>query len=86
MITETKRARERARAETWMATPTKRERATRVVGNKKGDGNGNKEGNGNQRQHTGNGYGKDDGGNGPWFVCVFLFVWRDHKKYGREQN
>jgi hypothetical protein len=22
----------------------------------------------------------DDGGNGPWFVCVFWCVWRDHKK------
>jgi hypothetical protein len=22
----------------------------------------------------------DDGGNEPWFVCVFLCVWRDHKK------
>jgi hypothetical protein len=27
-----------------------------------------------------------DGGNGPWFVCVFWCVWRDHKKLGREQN
>jgi hypothetical protein len=27
-----------------------------------------------------------NGGNGPWFVCVFWCVWRDHKKYGREQN
>jgi hypothetical protein len=30
--------------------------------------------------NTGNVYGKDDGGNGPWFVCVFWCVWRDHKK------
>ncbi len=22
----------------------------------------------------------DDGGDGPWFVCVFLCVWRDHNK------
>jgi hypothetical protein len=22
----------------------------------------------------------DYGGNGPWFVCVFWCVWRDHKK------
>ncbi len=22
----------------------------------------------------------DDGGDGPWFVCVFLCVWRDNKK------
>ncbi len=28
----------------------------------------------------------DDGGDGPWFVCVFLCVWKDHKKYGSEQN
>ncbi len=27
--------------------------------------------------NTGNGYGKDDGGDGPWFVCVFWCVWRD---------
>jgi hypothetical protein len=27
----------------------------------------------------------DDGGDGPWFVCVFLCVWRNHKKSGREQ-
>jgi hypothetical protein len=49
MITVTKRARERvnerARVATWMATPTKRERAIRVVGDK--------EGNGNQRQQHG---------------------------------
>jgi hypothetical protein len=52
MITATKRARERARAATWMAMPTKRERVTRVVGGKKGDGDGDKEGDGNrQRQH-----------------------------------
>jgi hypothetical protein len=42
MITVTKRAtkrvRERVRAATWMVTPTKRERATRVAGNKEGDG------------------------------------------------
>jgi hypothetical protein len=39
-------------------------------------------------KNTGDGYGKehynwregDDGGNGPWFVCEFLCVWRDHKK------
>ncbi len=57
MITATKRARERARAATWMAMPTKREKAraargmvtvTRVAGDKKSDGNGDKEGNGNQ--------------------------------------
>jgi hypothetical protein len=70
MITVTKRA----RAATWMAMPMKRERATRVAGNKKGDGNGNKEGNGDRRQQHGHGYGKDDGGDGPWFVCVFLCV------------
>ncbi len=28
----------------------------------------------------------DHGGDGPWFVCVFLSEWRDHKKLGREQN
>ncbi len=59
MITAMKRARERARAATWIAMPTKRERgraargmvtATRVAGDKKGDGNGNKEGNGNQQR------------------------------------
>jgi hypothetical protein len=28
--------------------------------------------------NTGNGYSKDDdGGDGPWFVCVFWCVWRD---------
>ncbi len=32
------RARERARAATWMAMPTKRERANRVAGDKEGDG------------------------------------------------
>jgi hypothetical protein len=30
--------------------------------------------------NTGNGYGKDDDGNRPWFVCVFWCVWRDNKK------
>jgi hypothetical protein len=43
MITATKRVRERvrerARAATWMAALTKRERATRVVGNKECNGN-----------------------------------------------
>jgi hypothetical protein len=53
MITATKRVRERARAATWMATPTKRERATRVAGNEKGNGDGDKEGNGNQRRQHG---------------------------------
>ncbi len=58
----TKRERKRARAARWMATPTKRARArtarrmvmaTRVAGDKKGNGDGNKEGNGNQRQQHG---------------------------------
>jgi hypothetical protein len=40
---------------------------TGEVGNKEGDGKGAR------------GEG-DDGGNGPWFVCVFLCVWRDHNK------
>jgi hypothetical protein len=39
-------------------------------------------------QSNGNGHGLlrydweegGDGGHGPWFVCVFLSVWRDHKK------
>ncbi len=53
MITVRKRARERARVATWMAMPMKRERATRVAGNKKGDGNGNKKGDGNRRQQHG---------------------------------
>jgi hypothetical protein len=22
----------------------------------------------------------DDGGDGPWFVCEFVCVWRDHEK------
>jgi hypothetical protein len=55
MITATKRARERARVERWMATPTNRARAR--VGRRDGDGNsggglqkgdadGNKEGDG----------------------------------------
>jgi hypothetical protein len=22
----------------------------------------------------------DDGGDGPWFVCEYLCVWRDHEK------
>ncbi len=50
MITATKRARERVKAATWMATLTKRERATRVAGDKKGEGDGNKEGNSDQQQ------------------------------------
>jgi hypothetical protein len=36
--------------------------------------------------NTGNGYGKDYGCYGLWFVFVFWFVWRDHKKLGREKN
>jgi hypothetical protein len=50
MIMATKRARERARVVSWMAMPTKRERATRVAGDKKGDGDGDKEGDGNRRR------------------------------------
>ncbi len=62
MITAIKRARERSRAAIWMAMPTKRERAraargmvmaTRVAGDKKGNGDGNKEGDGDQRQQHG---------------------------------
>jgi hypothetical protein len=30
--------------------------------------------------NMGNGNDKDDGDDGPWFVCVFWCVWRDHKK------
>ncbi len=47
-ITATKRARERARAASWMMTATKRARATvtRVAGDKKGNGVGDEKGNG----------------------------------------
>ncbi len=46
-------------------------------GNGDGDGNDAKEGYGCSRYDWRAG---DDGGNGPWFVCVFLCVERDHKK------
>jgi hypothetical protein len=58
----TKRVRARARVARWMATATTRERATaargmatatRVVGDKKGNGNGNEEGNSDRWQHHG---------------------------------
>jgi hypothetical protein len=39
---------------------------TRVASNKEGNGKGTRGGGG-------------DGGNRPWFMCVFLCVWRDHK-------
>jgi hypothetical protein len=68
----TKRARERVRAATWMVMPIRGKGqlgwwATKRAMATNGD-------------NTGNGYDKDDGGNGPWFVCLFWCVWRDHKK------
>ncbi len=64
----TKRARARARAERWMATATKRARATAA----REMATGTSRVAGNKREGG-------DGGDGPWFVCVFLCVWRDHK-------
>jgi hypothetical protein len=61
-IMTTKRTRVRVRAARWITTGIKRARvtaargmavATRMAGNKEGNGNGNKEGNGNRRQHHG---------------------------------
>jgi hypothetical protein len=72
-----KRMRERARAARWMATAMKRARAragrdlamaTRVAGDKKGNGDGDKDGNGNRRGQHGQslrlrGWRAFDGGN-----------------------
>jgi hypothetical protein len=77
IITATKKARVRVRAARWMATAIKRAKvmaargmttATRVVGNKKGNGNGNKEDDGVRQQHHGQwpwqrGWRAFDGGN-----------------------
>jgi hypothetical protein len=65
----TKRTRARVRAARWMATATKRARATATRGMAMATSRvvGNKKEGG-------------DGGNGTWFVRVFLCVWRDHKK------
>jgi hypothetical protein len=115
MITWTNRARERARVARWMATAMAIAIviATRVVGDKKGngagdekgDGDANEEGDGDRGRQNGkwlwrrgwrafdggdNGDGAKDtaartttgesGCDGPWFVCVFWCVWRDHTK------
>jgi hypothetical protein len=69
IITATKRARARARAARWMAMAGKRARATVA----RGMAMATSRVAGDERQGG-------DGGNGPWFVCVFLCVWRDHKK------
>ncbi len=69
IITATKRARARARAARWMATATKRARAMVA----RGMAMATSRVVGNKREGGG-------GGNGSWFVCVFLCVWRDHKK------
>jgi hypothetical protein len=69
MITATKRARARARAARWMATATKRARAVAA----RGMAMATSRVAGDEREG-------EAGGDGPWFVCVFLCVWRDHKK------
>ncbi len=70
IITATKKARVRARlkAARWMAMATKMARATLARGMAMAT------------RVAGDKREGDDGGNGPWFVCVFLCVWRDHKK------
>ncbi len=65
----TKRARARARVARWMAMATKRARAMVA----RGMATATSRVAGNKREGG-------DGGNGPWFVCVFLCVWRDRKK------
>jgi hypothetical protein len=54
--------------------------ATRVAGNNRAMAMATKRTIATNGNNMGNGYGKDDGGNGPWFVCVFWCVWRDHIK------
>jgi hypothetical protein len=58
----------RARAARWMAMGTKRARATvaREMATATRVVCDEREG--------------GDGGNRSWFVCVFVCVWRDHKK------
>jgi hypothetical protein len=68
MATKRARVRARARAARWMATGTKRARATAARGMA------------TATRVAGDKREGGDGGNGPWFVCVFWCVWRDHKK------
>ncbi len=65
-----------------MATASKRElttvaRAMATATKRAGAGVARHEGHGRSRYDWRE---RDDGGTGPWFVCVFLCVWRDHKK------
>jgi hypothetical protein len=67
MATKRTRARARLRTARWMATVTKRARATAARGMA------------TATRVAGNKREGGDGGNEPWFVCVFLCVERPQK-------
>ncbi len=64
-----KRAMASVRAAKWMAMATKRARVMAA----RGMATATSRVAGDEREGG-------DGGDGPWIVCVFLCVWRDHKK------